>query len=67
MDNQFGLDAAYFKKNLEQLARDADNYTPAEMCRALDRLLEVAQHQKNKLKPIEERLIGGDLDGSFGY
>lgn len=41
-----GLDAEYFRKNLQQLARDADNYTPDEMERALTRLADVAKGQK---------------------
>jgi hypothetical protein len=36
--NSYGLDARYFKEKLGQLVRDADNYTPAEMQRALNRL-----------------------------
>jgi len=41
-----GLDAEYFKKNLQQLARDADSYTPDEMSRALCRLSGVAKERK---------------------
>ena len=41
--NCFGLDTGYIKKNLEQLLRDIDRYTPAEMARALDRLADVAR------------------------
>lgn len=43
--NKYGLDSDYFRKNLEQLARDADNYTPSEMTRALRRLYVVAINQ----------------------
>ena len=40
--NRHGLDARYFKEKLGQLVRDADNYTPKEMQRALNRLASVA-------------------------
>lgn len=42
MNNEYGLDAAYFRKNLEILLRDVDRYTPAEMNRACQRLANVA-------------------------
>ena len=48
MNNRFGLDSRYFKEKLGQLVRDADNYTPAEMRRALNRLSEVAKSQEAK-------------------
>ena len=44
--NEYGLDARYFKEKLGQLVRDADNYTPAEMGRALDTLSSVAKFQQ---------------------
>jgi len=43
--NDYGLDAGYFKKNLEILVRDIDRYSPEEMERALGRLKKVAWHQ----------------------
>ncbi|NQD37442.1 hypothetical protein HPT27_10415 [Permianibacter sp. IMCC34836] len=43
--NRFGLDADYFQKNLELLARDAANYSAEDMTRALDRLHQVALYQ----------------------
>lgn len=67
MKNRFGLDSRYFKEKLGQLVRDADNYRPDEMRRALDNLADVARHQENELKPISERMVGGDLDTSYGY
>jgi hypothetical protein len=45
MENRFGLDDRYFKEKLGQLVRDASNYTPAEMSRALQGLKEVADSQ----------------------
>lgn len=49
-----GLDANYFKKSLERIARDADSYTPHEMETALTRLAEAAKsqttHRCNKCK-----------------
>ncbi len=42
MNNEHGLDVDYFRKNLEMILRDIDNYTPAEMFRALIRLGSVA-------------------------
>lgn len=65
--NRYGLDSRYFKEKLGQLVRDADNYRPDEMMRALDALSDVARNQANKSKPASERLVGGDLDTSFGY
>lgn len=40
--NEYGLDDRYFKEKLDQLSRDARNYTPMEMHRALLRLAAVA-------------------------
>tara|TARA_R110001583_G_scaffold155783_6_gene307462 strand:+ start:161 stop:514 length:354 start_codon:yes stop_codon:yes gene_type:complete len=40
--NRHGLDSSYFKLKLGELTRDADNYTPDEMARALLRLVCVA-------------------------
>ena len=52
MTNKHGLDARYFKEKLGQLVRDADNYTPAEMSRALKRYHLVALNQiLNPLPP----------------
>jgi hypothetical protein len=31
MKNRYGVDVAYFKKELTKLARDLDNYTPMEV------------------------------------
>lgn len=42
MQNQYGLDVAYFRKNLKVILRDIDRYTPAEMQLALKRLSDVA-------------------------
>lgn len=38
MTNRYGLDVRYYREKLSQLIRDADNYTPEEMSRALFRL-----------------------------
>ena len=46
MTNKYNLDTAYFKKNLERIIRDIENYTPEEMVRALSILAEVARHEK---------------------
>lgn len=54
--NRFGLDSRYFKDKLSQLVRDADNYRPDEMRRALENLTEVASHQEkivNKEKSVD--------------
>ena len=40
--NKHGLDAPYFKKNLEKIILEIDNYTPEEMRLALTRLSSVA-------------------------
>jgi hypothetical protein len=45
MENRFGLDDRYFKEKLGQLVRDASNYTPAEMSRALQKLKGTADSQ----------------------
>jgi len=45
MNNQYGLDANYFREALSLIARDVENYTPAEMSLALERLGRVACHQ----------------------
>lgn len=50
MDNEYGLDVSYFKKNLERITRDIDRYTPSEMRRALTRLAEVADRTKPATK-----------------
>ena len=68
MANEYGLDSAYFKKNLEILLRDIERYTPAEMNRACQRLANVAYHQcesrksgdKNPRDPFEATEIDDD-------
>ena len=51
MDNRWGLDDAYFKKELSRLARDAKNYAPDEMSRALERLKVISDFShKNRFK-----------------
>lgn len=42
MNNEHGLDVAYFCEKLDALSLDADHYTPAEMARALARLAKTA-------------------------
>lgn len=44
--NKYNLDTVYFKKNLERIIRDIENYTPAELERALNILADVAKHEK---------------------
>lgn len=48
MTNEHGLDARYFKEQLGLIVRDADNYTPDEMHRALTRLAKVAEPNECK-------------------
>lgn len=52
MNNEYGLDARYFKEKLGQLVRDADNYTPEEMSLALKRLASTAECQIVKPRPL---------------
>ena len=47
-DNKYGLDTAYFRKNLKIILRDVDRYKPDEMQRALKRLANVALNQHIK-------------------
>lgn len=49
MANEYGLDAHYFKKNLDRISRDADQYTPEEMATALTRLSGVARASSRSL------------------
>jgi ATP-dependent protease Clp ATPase subunit len=54
-----GLDANYFRKNLERIARDVESYTPQEIETALERLADVAAGQggyKQKNKALEARI-----------
>ena len=46
MLNKYGLDSRYFKEQLGLIVRDVDNYTPAEMMRALQRLSDIARQQQ---------------------
>lgn len=45
MNNEYGLDARYFKEQLGIIVRDAKHYRPDEMARALRRLADVAEPQ----------------------
>ncbi len=45
MNNEFGLDVDYFKKNLSVILRNTDRYMPSEMARVMLRLCKVANHQ----------------------
>ena len=68
MSNRFGLDASYFKDKLGQLVRDANNYTPQEMARALARYSIVADssviHEQefvsDEITRLKERVKGLD-------
>jgi hypothetical protein len=40
--NRYGVDMAYFRKEFAKLSRDLDNYTPVELARYLERLVDVA-------------------------
>jgi hypothetical protein len=40
--NRYGVDIAYFRKEFAKLSRDLDNYTPVELARYLERLMDVA-------------------------
>ena len=42
MTNEYGLDYAYFKKKLLEMARDCGNYTPGKMRRLLYMYAKVA-------------------------
>ena len=52
--NQFGLDARYFKQQLELIAQSAENYTPLEMRNALMRMVDVADHAVYENPPCIE-------------
>lgn len=43
--NRYGLDDAYFRKNLEHIANGAENHTPSEMFRVLANLMMTAADQ----------------------
>lgn len=58
--NEHGLDARYFKEKLGQLVRDADNYTPAEMDLALERLMLVARQQARAIQ--KNKFVGALLN-----
>jgi hypothetical protein len=45
MNNEYGLDADYFKKKLQLMLEGIHNTTPAEMSRMLGQLKEVADFQ----------------------
>ena len=51
-DNEYGLDADYFSKNLKRICRDVDRYTPEEMHTALTRLSTVCG--EDLLAKVEE-------------
>ena len=45
MKNRYGVDVAYFRKELTKLARDLDNYTPMELARYFETLSDVATEE----------------------
>jgi hypothetical protein len=55
--NRHGLDTGYIGKNLDVLHRDIENYTPAEMGRALRRLADVAK----KKRAVSKRAVNNQL------
>jgi len=57
----------YIKKKLKNMIRDLEPYTPEHILRELNDLVEVARQQVIKSTPISERMVGGDLDGTYGY
>lgn len=48
-NNVFGLNAVYFTQKLGEIVRDINHYTPIEMSRALRRLSDVANPNKEVL------------------
>lgn len=50
MNNKYGLDASYFKKKLQGVLDDVENYTPEEMCRELTKYADVASSQSSVAK-----------------
>ena len=41
--NRYGVDCAYFRKTIGQLVHNMDNYKPAELSLALERISETAK------------------------
>lgn len=56
VNNKHGLSADYFKDKLSQLVRNADNSTPAEMQRSLERLAKEAKKEDEILSFREKTL-----------
>lgn len=54
MRNRFGLDVSYITSGLKILVRDADNYRPDEMGRALRRFANVADPQPEPTSAVPE-------------
>jgi len=59
MKNRYGVDVAYFRKELTKLARDLDNYTPMELARYFETLSDVATEESpivlQRIKPVQEK------------
>ena len=56
MDNEYGLDADYFKKKLTLIVRDISQYTPSEMYRELIRLSLTAATQADIKVEVKETI-----------
>ena len=62
MKNRYGVDVDYFKKNLDMVIRDIDNYTPDELSLAFHRLSEVASNTIHKYEIVGVSLKrGGEM------
>ena len=61
------INCPYYKKKLKKIIKNMESYTPEDMLRELSSLAEVARRQVIESQPISERMVGGDLDGTYGY
>jgi hypothetical protein len=52
--NRYGLDADYYRKNLQKLADEVDDYTPYGMYMALTRLADIVQEEATKCGPEQQ-------------
>jgi len=57
MENRYGVDVEYFKKELAALSRSLPNRTPDELDRYLRRLADVAKPQHKIADKIDRWLI----------
>lgn len=63
--NRYGVDTAYFQKQLKIVERDLENYTPSELVQVFTNLADAVKPQNNCPKCKNQALTMFDSDNNI--